>query len=289
MGAEKVARETRGMNQMSPRASARLMAAIVDGRLEPQARDYMMELLDHDIRKGNSVLGWGLPLGSLYYNKPGLAYDTLEDIACCVLPNGREFFVAAFSNAFVPPYSKDPSPHDGSQLAGFMELLLKKTGLDKGCPPSVVVDDADPGCAVPKGWDADTSGTDHFGPRFVRTRGGQGKNPLVWNLRVPEDGRYEVSVFGPQGPGYEGDALFTVEHANGRDVTPADQRKVGGRWRRLGDFRFRRGEGRVLLSDRVTGPGRFVVGDAVRAVRWPDGETAPPRAVAAGDRQTTAP
>jgi len=135
VGAEKVARTVCGMNRMSPRAASSLMLQIVCGAIEPAARGYMLGLLDHDPRGGASVLGFGLPPGTRYHNKPGQAYDTLEDIAYAVLPSGHELIVAAFSNAFCKPYSEYPPPHHCSQLGPFMETLLQTTGLAGGKPP----------------------------------------------------------------------------------------------------------------------------------------------------------
>ncbi len=268
-GAEKAARELRGPNRMQPNAAANLMLEIVKGAIEPEAKPYMMELLEHDRWKNNSVLGFGLPPGTKYYNKPGLAYDTLEDIAYVVLPNGREFVVAAFSNGFTPPYSQDPDPHDGSVLGGFMEILLEKTGLAKGCPPVVRVDNASDDFTTTGTWAVDSTSTDSFGANCAYSQGAAGPAEATWHLRVPEAGRYEVCVWYTQGPNRAGDAPFVVRHAGGETTASVNQKKVGGRWVRLGDFEFAKGGGEVLLGNRTANPAEMVVGDAVKASRWP--------------------
>ncbi|MCX7718466.1 MAG: serine hydrolase [Candidatus Sumerlaeaceae bacterium] len=269
-GAEKVAREHRGMNMMKPSASAELMVRVAKGLLEPQAREYMMGLLQHNPWKASSVAGFGLPPGSRYFNKTGLAYDTLEDIAYIVLPNGREVVLAMFSNAFRPPYSRDPSPYDGSQLGGFAELLLEKAGLLEGCPPKVIVDNSDPGFRTTGDWEKSTSGTDKLGADFMRKQRGRALATAAWELSVPEAGYYEVCVRQPQSDEYASDAPWRVIHADGESTFSLDQQKVGGRWRLLGTFRFEKGTGRVEVSDRVTSATQYVVADAVKATRWPD-------------------
>ncbi|MCX7626350.1 MAG: class A beta-lactamase-related serine hydrolase, partial [Candidatus Sumerlaeaceae bacterium] len=186
-GAEKVAREVFGMNKMQPRLSASLMLEIAKGALEPEARPYMLELLEHDRWKSNSVLGFGLPPGTKYYNKPGLAYDTLEDIAYAVLPNGKEFVVAVFSNAFCEPYSSDPSPYESSQLGDFMELLLEKTRLAEGCttPTLRQASDGDPYFSIVGEWKEETTQTARGLVTYRVATAEKGEILAQWRLDVP--------------------------------------------------------------------------------------------------------
>jgi hypothetical protein len=232
----------------------------------------MMEILDHDRWKGNSILGTGLPPGTKYYNKPGLAYDTLEDIAYVVLPNGREAVVAAYSNGFTKPYSEDPDPHDGTVLGTFMELLMQNAGLLEGCPPVVRVDDSDPGFEAQGAWAAETSSPQRHGATYRSCRGGDAPSTATWSLQVPEDGRYEVCVRHPQDAANAPNAPFVVHSDAGTTTVLVDQRKVGGRWRKLGDFSFRKGTGTVTLSNSVTQTTSTVVADAVKASKWPGGK-----------------
>ena len=270
-GAEKAARDLRGPNRMQPQAAAMLMLEIAKGAIEPGAHAYMMELLDHDRWKGNSVLGTGLPPGTKYHNKPGLAYDTLEDIAFVVLPNGRELIVTAFSNGFTKPYSEDPGPYSGTVLGGFMELLLERTDLLDGCPPVVRVDDDDPGFATEGAWKRENSAPQQFGKSHHIARAGDAPSTATWHLRVPEGGRYEVCVRYPQDLLGAPDAPFSVVSDAGTTCVLVDQRKVGGRWRKLGDFDIRKGGGEVRLSNSVAGTSSTVAADAVKASKWPAG------------------
>lgn len=248
-GAEKVAREVFGMNKMQPRLSASLMLEIAKGKLEPQAHAYMLELLEHDRWKSNSVLGFALPPGSKYYNKPGLAYDTLEDIAYVVLPDGREFVVAAFSNSFCEPYKRDPAPYESSQLSGFMERLLAKTSLLEGCAKPVVrwASDGAPGFETRGVWREETTSTEYGMVRVRVAEAASSVTQAMWRLDVPTTGTYEVCVR-HVASSHRAQAVLTVRHAEGETSKTIDQRRVHDRWIKLGDFALRQGEGEVILS-----------------------------------------
>ncbi len=248
-GAEKVAREVFGMNKMQPRLSASLMLEIAKGKLEPHAQAYMLELLEHDRWKSNSVLGFALPPGSRYHNKPGLAYDTLEDIAYVVLPNGREFVIAAFSDSFCEPYKRDPAPYESSQLAGFMERLLAKTNLLEGCAKPVVrwASDGAPAFETGGRWREETTSTEYGMVRVSVADAVSSATQAIWRLDVPTSGTYEVCVRHVAAPD-RAQAVVRIRHAEGETTKTIDQRRVHDRWIKLGDFAFRQGEGEVVLS-----------------------------------------
>lgn len=56
-------------------------------------------------------------LGTTIYNKPGLAYDTLEDIAYIILPNKQEFVISVFSNGY-------QRSTDAGALSLFTEMVI---------------------------------------------------------------------------------------------------------------------------------------------------------------------
>jgi protein phosphatase methylesterase 1 len=272
LGAEKVAREAFGKNLMEPRLSASLMLEIAKGAIEPEAHGYMMELLDHDKWKANSVLGFGMPPGTKYYNKPGLAYDTLEDIAYAVLPNGKEFVIAAYSNSFCLPYSRDPSPYNSSQLGRFMEILVEKTGLGNGCPPKVIVSADAPAAqfSLQGDWTEETSGSFRFGNRFFHKPAGTGSATATWSLSIPAAGKYEVCAWYTAAPDRAADATYSVAHDDGVSTVSVNQQKVSGRWFRLGDYKFAKGTGSVTLSDASSATTSTLAADTIKATRWPE-------------------
>jgi hypothetical protein len=235
-GFEARARAELGSNLMSADGAARIMLAVVTGRLVPQGRDYMRSLLRRPTFSGHSSLGSGLPPGSLHENKIGVAYDTLEDIMYAELPNGRRLVIAAFSNGWD---SSEPEPWDAARLGRFTELLLRRLGLAAGLPT----------------------------PAYLEPGPDSGDGALVWRLDPPRDGRYELAVWYESSPGQTTAAQWQVDHARGTQRVLLDQQVWGARWIKLGDFDLRRGEGRVSL---VSQDGLPVAPSRLRLTRWPD-------------------
>jgi hypothetical protein len=277
-GYEQDAIDQRGGNRMQPKCSASLMLEIIKGAIEPGANAYMRDLLTHDRWSGDSMFGFGLPPGTIYENKLGVAYDTLEDIAYVVLPNGKEFILAAYSNGFSGSEPSQPYPYDASILGVFCEMVIEQLGLDAGCPPKLKLDDADAAVFSTSGaWTVGTAQSEKYGPSYKYKSGGTGSGTATWNLNVPQTGLYEVSVWYPQGSNRATDAPFTVNHAGGASTVRINQQKTGGRWVRLGDYQFNAGQGTVVLSDNIANASQIVVADAVKAVKWP-ATAAPPNA-----------
>jgi protein phosphatase methylesterase 1 len=283
-GAELVAKDLRGGNLMAPSPSASLMLEIVRGAFEPGANLYMRGLLAHDRLGEYSSVGFGLPPGSVYENKIGVAYDTAEDIAHVVLPNGREFVLAVYTNGYD---ATQPLPYDADRCGPFTEMLVESLGLCAACPPNVVVNDGDPGFGTTGAWTTGTVSKDKRGPTYAYKTVGSGANAAAWDLDVPEDGTYEVAVWYPQGSNRTKGARYTVSHAGGSVTARVSQQLRGGRWVVLGNFEFAAGGGAVTLSDRrdAADPAdAVVVADAVRATKIPvfgspgavpDGEAVP--------------
>jgi hypothetical protein len=272
-GAEQLAINLAGGNRMQPKATASLMLEIIEGALEPGANAYMRELLSSDLWGGNSVFGFGLPPGTLYENKLGLAYDTLEDVAHVQLPNGQRFILAAYSDAFQGPEPGNPYPYDASALGVFAEQLVERMGWDTTCPPKLKLDNEDAGVAVAGSWTLVTDQVvdyDMFGESYLSTLSSPtGGASVTWDLSVPADGLYEVCVWSPQ----KSTATivgYRVDHAAGSTSVNVDQRHMGGRWVRLGDFDLLAGQGAVTLSNRAAQAGKTVMADAVKVTKWPD-------------------
>jgi len=147
-GAEGLARSIYGMNQLNPKCAASLMLEIVEGKIAPEAQTYMMHLLQHDRTSVTHVLltrlgsndrliryfrsyGPGLPPGSVIFTKLGNAYDTLEEIAYVLLPNGKRFILATFTNGY------EPSEPLTDNLSYYVDLLIQGTELSQGLPVTV--------------------------------------------------------------------------------------------------------------------------------------------------------
>jgi protein phosphatase methylesterase 1 len=266
VGAEKLARDQFGMNQMQPRLGASLMLDVVKGGLEPGATGYMRSLLRHDRTSAYAALGFGLPPGSINENKIGVAYDTVEDFMYAILPNGKEFILVAFTNG---RDRSQPAPYNVSHLGLFTELLLDRLDLLEGCPPVCEVDDANRDFSSTGGWYPGTIRGYQHGDSYLYSKGSLPRSIAAWDLHVPESGHYEISVWYPQGPSLSDSAPFVIYHTGGSTEVRINQQAGGGRWVKLGDFRLTAGSGRVVLSNDVP-DSQYVVADAVKAAKWPD-------------------
>jgi hypothetical protein len=270
-GAEGVMIDVRGGNRMQPLLSASLMLEVVGGAIETDtglagSTAYMRDLLTHERFSDYSSIGFGLPPGSLYENKIGLAYDTLEDIAHVRLPNGTRMIIAVYSNGWD---QTQPLPYDAAPLGVFADELIIAAGLDAGNPPRLVSDDNDAGVTYTGSWAAGSAQPDKYATTYRYASGGAGANTAEFDLDVPEGGRYEVLAWWPAATNRATNTPFTVTDRDGEQTTVRlDQTVWGGRWVRLGDFAFETGGGRVVVADDGTGAGLVLV-DAIKAVKHP--------------------
>lgn len=278
-GAELLAKDYRGGNLMQPKCSASLMLEVIKGAIEPDANAYMREMLtSYDLWGGRSEFGFGLPPGTLYQNKLGLAYDTLEDIAYIQLPNGQEFFLAAYSNGFQGPEPGQPYPYDASLLGGFAEILIEELGFHVGCPPKIKIDNIDSAVTITGSWNVVTDKSvdyDMYGDSYLSTTTNRTETARVtWNLNPPATGKYEVCVFSPQ-KSTATTISYTVVHAGGSTNVSVNQTKCGGRWYKLGDFNFNAGQGSVYITNKASGGSKTVMADAVKITQWPSADPTP--------------
>jgi protein phosphatase methylesterase 1 len=122
-GLERLMLERHGRNVMHADGSARLMLALVLGRLGAPATDYLRSRLRRPLVSGNSAMGGAFPDGTVYESKIGEAYDTLAEIVHAVLPDGRRLIIAAYSSGRDP---EGPDDQDQTLLAGFAAQLLER-------------------------------------------------------------------------------------------------------------------------------------------------------------------
>lgn len=266
-GAELVARDLRGGNRMTPKSSTSLMLEVISGFGWEEAIPYIRNLLKHDRLGEYSSIGFGIPPGCVYENKIGVAYDTVEDIAHIILPNGQEFILAIYTNSYDP---SQPIPYDADRCGYFTEKLIERLNLCANCPPNVIVDDGDSNFYIEGSWLSGSSSRDKRGETYTYKTVGSGNSLAVWNLNVPEAGVYEVAVWYPQGSNRTKSAKYTVYHEAGEDIFTIDQRKTGGRFIVLGNFVFREGGGKIIVSDEKgvnDSESAVVVADAVKATK----------------------
>ncbi|UJR26093.1 hypothetical protein I4U23_007439 [Adineta vaga] len=99
--------------------------------------EYMKSMLYHTLESEHTTFGNGLPAGSILYSKVGNAYDTVEEIAYIILPNGKEIILSAFSNGFQRP------PSDFYILGRFTEMILEKFSLNSSTTEIFTTDNED--------------------------------------------------------------------------------------------------------------------------------------------------
>jgi Beta-lactamase enzyme family len=261
LGFEKLSIARIGRNAMAPDPSARLMLAIEEGEIEPQATSYMKGLLQRERFAGHGSFGRGLPPGTDYRAKIGNAYDTLEEIAAIRLPDGRRFVIAAFSNGL---NQEDPEPHDVGTLGDFIaELLEVLPGPDPkagGEWRSVVS-----AHAAPPGWrEVDRSGA-HSASGKVLASEAVGAE-YAWRVAVPRPGHYELAVWYPASPEQTTKAAYTLSGGNTAPVVVLDQQHWHARWLPLGTIDVPGKE--LTVTVRNDGSG-LLVADALRAMAVP--------------------
>jgi len=98
---------------------------------------YIKGLLYRTLDSIFTTFGNGLPAGTILYSKYGVAYDTVEEIAYIILPNGQEIILSAFSNGFQRPAS------DFYILGRFAELVINKFSLNSSSTIIFTTDNQD--------------------------------------------------------------------------------------------------------------------------------------------------
>jgi len=263
-GYEADAQTLRGGNRMQPKLSASLMLEIIYGAIEPGANAYMRELLTHARHDGDSAIGWGVPPGSIYQNKLGVAYDTVEDIAYVKLPNGKEFILAVYTNGWV---TGDPYPYDAASPGVFCDMLIEELNLASGGPAILRWDNTASNFATTGAWTVLTADTDKYGTNSLSATRGSGAT-ATWNLSVPTTGKYEVTLWWTDGTNRSAATEVRINHATGTQVLSIDQTKRGGLWVPLGSWDFNAGTGSVVIAAGTSGTG-IVVADALRIAQHP--------------------
>lgn len=267
-GAESLAIDKYGMNLMNPVCSATIILEAISGVIQPEAVDYIRNLLRHERYTGYTSFGFGLPPATVIRSKIGDAYDTVEEIAHIWLPNGREFILTAFSNGYEP---NQPNPYDVSVLGLFAETFLENVPeLNAGLPPRIRLDATDKSFFTVGKWQrAIAPGT--YGSFYAFAN--EGANVSAgWDAHFDEAGMYEVSVWHPESDGFAATATATINHLHGATEATIYQRSYGGRWVYLGDWNFPAGLNKAALvvspAERLSSAAPIVV-NAVKFSKWP--------------------
>ncbi|MBE1605586.1 DNRLRE domain-containing protein [Actinopolymorpha pittospori] len=151
------------------------------------------------------------------------------------------------------------------------------TRSDDGVPAGaqiVVADNSDTENITKTGtWTTGTTGSDHQGTDYATHAAGAGTDAFTWELKIPQDGTYQVFVRYPQVTGAASSAAYTVTHATGTAPKTVNQTTNTGSWVSLGSFTFDEDKTnqKVTLAQNATG---VVTADAIKLVRDRSGDPA---------------
>ncbi|CAF0812388.1 unnamed protein product [Adineta ricciae] len=208
--------------------------------------DYMKSMLYHTLESEQTTFGNGLPAGSRIYSKVGNAYDTVEEIAYIILPNGKEIVLSAFSNGFQRPAS------DFYILGRFTEMVLEKFSLNSSATQIFTTDNED----------IYTCNSDMMKYTSSLPKDTLGQSLITFNTSciihptLTERGVYTVSIWNPSYLNSTSGATSRINVAvtDAYDETDGDygyvynQQTTVSRWVSVGDFLLNPGRQTVYIK-----------------------------------------
>jgi protein phosphatase methylesterase 1 len=248
-GAEQVIVNTWGKNLLQPCCAASLMLYIMESNgLTDEEKEYAKSVLFHTLDSNYTPTGRAYPAGTLFYDKSGEAYDTVEDISHFTLPNGQKGVLTIFSNGFQRGES------DFYVIARFAEMILAKFQLNNGSPPTFTVTaDQNITCSGPsaKVHKRDATSPDTIGNTFFTMSTSAGDTPDVCTIQVhiPKEGLYAVHVYTPTYDHMtDGSTTITFHDKYQASATAYQPRETMSSWAPVGEYIFTAG----TLSMQIT-------------------------------------
>lgn len=145
----------------------------------------------------------------------------------------------------------------------FLTMLLFVCAIGRAEVYQLVLDGEDTGFSVRSGnWTLDKTGTYLGNYRFSAAGPGTGASIASWTIDAIPAGTYNVEFYVDNGD-YASAAEYVVEHDGGISTVTKSQNFVGAGWKPLGTFAFNNA-GRILQTDKWTGPGTKAIADALR-------------------------
>jgi hypothetical protein len=140
-------------------------------------------------------------------------------------------------------------------------------GATEGEGRGIVVDTEDArGVVVTGDWQTSSHERGHVGRGYLHDGNrGKGRKSVTFTPEIPEAGRYIVEVRYTSSNSRAGKVPVDVMHSGGKATVKVDQRRRGGEWVRLGEWRFDAGA-RGSVTIRTDGTSGHVIADAVRFV-----------------------
>jgi protein phosphatase methylesterase 1 len=208
--------------------------------------EYMKALLYRTLGSHDTTFGNGLPAGTILYSKTGDAYDTVEEIAYMILPNGKEIILSAYSNGFQRPAS------DFYILGRFAELVLDKFSLSSPSTIIFTTDNQDIYTCLNQPIKHNSSlPKDNIGSSFITFT-----SSCIIHPTLSQRGVYTVSIWTPSyfDSSSNPKALLNVAVTDAYNFTDGDygyvidQRVSVSQWISVGDFILNPGRQNVYLK-----------------------------------------
>jgi polysaccharide deacetylase 2 family uncharacterized protein YibQ len=145
----------------------------------------------------------------------------------------------------------------------FLGLLMFICAVGRAEVYQLVLDGEDTAYSVRSGnWTLDKTGSFLGNYRFSSAGPGTGASVCCWTIDAIPTGTYNVEFYVDNGD-YASAAEYVVEHDTGITTVTKSQNFVGTGWKPLGTFAFTNA-GRILQTDKWTGPGTKAIADALR-------------------------
>jgi hypothetical protein len=208
--------------------------------------EYMKALLYRTLDSDHTTFGNGLPAGTILYSKVGNAYDTVEEIAYIILPNGNEIILSAYSNGFQRPAS------DFYILGRFAEMVINKFSLNSPSTITFTTDNQDIyTCANEPIKHNSSLPKDNIGNSLITFN-----NSCIIHPTLSERGVYTVSIWNPSyfdsslNPNVQLNVAVTDAYnfTDGDYGYVIDQKVSASRWVSVGDFLLNPGRQNVYLK-----------------------------------------
>jgi protein phosphatase methylesterase 1 len=206
--------------------------------------DYMKSLIYRTLVNDQTTFGNGLPAGTILYSKSGNAYDTVEEIAYIILPNGKEIILSAFSNGFKRPAS------DFYILGRFAEMVINKFTLNSPSTKIFTTDDPDIYTCDNVNKQTSSLPKDTIGQSLITFN-----NSCIIHPTLSERGVYTVSIWNPSifdstTSNYRLNVAVTDANndTEGDDGYMYDQQVRASSWISVGDFLLNPGHQNVYLK-----------------------------------------
>jgi cell wall-associated NlpC family hydrolase len=148
--------------------------------------------------------------------------------------------------------------------------------MEPARPYSQVVDNSSRRRFVARGWEENRGSARREVTGYNYIQPASEATPARYRVKIPTEGKYTVYARWPAARGNNVASRFGVSTPSGIRWTSVNQRRDGGMWMRIGEYRLERGDRwTVQVSGHSKGEGR-VVADAVMVVRGT--QTTPPGA-----------